>query len=95
MNLYRADIVQSLAGHDKGEFFFVMDLDDRWVYLANGKDRTAERPKRKNRKHVRKASRIDSLVVSKIHSGDKVLNSELRRTLAVYRQIESHNQGGI
>ena len=94
MNLYRADIVQSLAGHDKGEYFFVMDLDDRWVYLANGKERTAERPKRKSRKHVRKASRIDSLVVSKIHSGDKVLNSELRRTLASFRQTECHNQGG-
>ena len=89
MNLYKADIVQSLAGHDKGDYFFVMDITEEHVFLADGKTRTTEHPKRKNRKHVRKAARIDSLVVSKIHSGDKVLNSELRRTLAEYRQSQS------
>ncbi len=94
MNLYRADIVQSLSGRDKGEYFFVMGLADGYVLISNGKDRTVEHPKRKNPRHVRKAARIDSLVVSKIHSGDKVLNSELRRALAAFRQSESHNQGG-
>jgi ribosomal protein L14E/L6E/L27E len=94
MNLHKADIVQSLAGHDKGEYFFVMDLTEEAVLIADGKRRTSERPKRKNRKHVRKAARIDSLVVSKIHSGDKVLNSELRKALAEFRQSASHNQGG-
>ena len=89
MNLYKADIVQSLAGHDKGDYFFVMDITEDHVFLADGRTRTAEHPKRKNRKHVRKAARIDSLVVSKIHSGDKVLNSELRRTLAEIRQSQS------
>ena len=94
MNLHKADIVLSLAGHDKGRYFFVMDLTEDSVYLADGKTRTSELPKRKNRKHVRKAARIDSLVARKIHSGDKVLNSELRRGLAAFRQTASHNQGG-
>ena len=94
MNLYRADIVQSLAGHDRGEYFFVMDVTEQYVLLANGKDRTAEKPKRKNCRHVRKVARIDSLVVRKIHSGDKVLNSELRSALAAFRQTAGHNQGG-
>lgn len=94
MNLYRADIVQSLAGHDQGEYFFVMEVAEQYVLLANGKDRTAEHPKRKNRKHVRKVARIDSLVVRKIHSGDKVLNSELRSALAAFRRTAGHNQGG-
>lgn len=89
MNLYKADIVQSLAGRDKDDYFVVMDIADNKVFLADGKTRTAEHPKRKNCKHVRKAARIDSLVVSKIHSGDKVLNSELRRMLAEFRQSQS------
>ena len=94
MNLHKADFVLSLAGHDKGRYFFVMDLEEDYVLLSDGRERTLEHPKRKNRKHVRKAARIDSLVADKIHSGDKVLNSELRRALAGYRQTESHNQGG-
>ena len=94
MNLYKADIVLATAGRDRGQYFFVMDITDDSVLIADGKHRTAEKPKCKNRKHVRKAARIDSLVVSKIHSGDKVLNSELRKALAAFRQPESHNQGG-
>lgn len=94
MNLHKADIVLATAGRDRGRYFFVMDLTENSVLLADGKRRTAEKPKRKNRRHVRKAARIDSLVVRKIHSGDKVLNSELRKELAVFRQSESHNQGG-
>ena len=36
--------------------------------------------------HLRFAARIDSNVASKIRNGDKVLNSELRRDLAIYGQ---------
>ena len=95
MNLYKADIVLSLAGHDRGEYFFVMDVAEGYVLLANGKDRTVEQPKRKNLRHVRKVARIDSLVASKIHSGGTVLNSELRSALAAFRREASHNQGGF
>ena len=42
-----------------------------------------EKPKRKKRKHVELLPRRDSRVADKIRSGDKVLNSELRRELAV------------
>ena len=54
-----------------------------------------ENPKRKKLKHVRKVSRTDSRVAQKLLSGDKVLNSELRRDLAVFgQQFNSQNQGG-
>ena len=89
MDISKSDIIESLAGRDKGKFFYVIDTEDNYVFLADGKGRKLENPKRKKLKHVRKAARIDSLVVSKIHSGDKVLNSELRRTLAEYRQSQS------
>ena len=46
--------------------------------------------------HVRKVSQTDSRVAEKIRNGDKVLNSELRRELAVFGQkFESQNQGGL
>lgn len=96
MEISRADVVVSLAGRDKGQLFFVLDTDDLFVYIADGKGRRLEQPKRKKRKHVRKLPQIDTRVAEKIRNGDKVLNSELRRELAAYGQkFNSQNQGVI
>ena len=95
MNICKADIVVSLAGRDQGQLMFVVDLDDQYAVLANGRSRKLENPKRKKLKHLRFAARIDSTVSRKLLSGDKVLNSELRRDLAIYGQeFNSQNQGG-
>ena len=77
-----ADVVQATAGRDLGKCFFVIKTENEYLLLANGKDRTLEKPKRKKRKHVRKVLRPETRVAEKISSGDKVLNSELRRDLA-------------
>ena len=86
MELSKSDVVLSLAGRDQGMLFFVVDTDGVYVSLVNGKERKLENPKRKKLKHLRFAARIDSNVASKIFNGDKVLNSELRRDLAIYGQ---------
>ena len=83
-NLNISDVVVSTAGHDQGEIFYVISTDDQFLYLANGKDRTLDKPKRKKRKHVQKVLRSETRVAQKIASGDKVLNSELRRDLAFH-----------
>ena len=96
MEISRADVVVSLAGRDKGQLYFVLDTDDLFVYIADGKGRRLEQPKRKKRKHVRKLPQTDTRVAEKIRNGDKVLNSELRRELAAYGQkFNSQNQGVI
>jgi len=95
MEISKADIVLSLAGHDRDQYFFVADTDGVWAWLADGKGRKLEKPKRKKLKHVRFVSRTDSRVAEKLRSGDKVLNSELRRELAAFGQkFNSQNQGG-
>lgn len=86
MNISKGDLVLSLAGRDKDKLFYVLDADETYAYLVDGKVRKLENPKRKKRKHVRFAARIDSNVAQKLIRGDKVLNSELRRDLAVNSQ---------
>ena len=86
MDISKADIIVSMAGRDKGGLFYVLRVEDGYAYLVNGKQRTMENPKRKKLKHLRFAARIDSNVASKIFNGDKVLNSELRRDLALNGQ---------
>ena len=90
-----SDVVMTTAGRDAGQWFYVIDADPVFLLLANGKDRTLEKPKRKKRKHVHKVLRSETRVAEKIRSGDKVLNGELRRDLAfLARQMQDTNLGG-
>ena len=90
-----ADVVVSTAGRDAGNLFYVLESDETWLTLVNGKDRTIEKPKRKKRKHTSKVLRSETRVAEKIRSGDKVLNSELRRDLAyISQKMQSNNLGG-
>ena len=94
-NIHISDVVVSTAGHDQGEIFYVIGMDDQYLYLANGKDRSLDKPKRKKRKHVQKVLRSETRVAAKIISGDKVLNSELRRDLAFHaKEMQANNLGG-
>lgn len=81
-NINISDVVVSTAGRDTGEWFYVIAEDPIYLYLANGKDRSLDKPKRKKRKHVQKVLRSETRVAAKILNGDKVLNGELRRDLA-------------
>ena len=90
-----ADVVVSTAGRDQGKLFYVIGTDPVYLTLANGKDRTLEKPKRKKRKHIQKVLRSETRVADKLRNGDKVLNSELRRDLAYHsREMQGNNLGG-
>jgi ribosomal protein L14E/L6E/L27E len=45
-------LATSKAGHDKDSVYVIIREDGEYIYVADGKSRTVERPKRKNRKHV-------------------------------------------
>ena len=95
MEIDKSSLVVSKAGRDQGQLFYVIDADEQYVYLADGKSRRLEKPKRKKRKHIEQIPRTESRIAEKIRNGEKVLNSELRRELAVIGQtFNSQNQGG-
>ena len=93
-NIHISDVVVSTAGRDTGDWFYVIAEDPIYLFLANGKDRTLDRPKRKKRKHVQKVLRPETRVADKLRRGDKVLNGELRRDLAFLAKDASDNLGG-
>ncbi|MEZ3487623.1 MAG: KOW domain-containing RNA-binding protein [Lachnospiraceae bacterium] len=45
-------LARSKAGHDAGKIYVIIDVDDTYVYLADGHIRTLDRPKKKKKKHV-------------------------------------------
>ncbi|MCI8602429.1 MAG: hypothetical protein HFE45_12730 [Oscillospiraceae bacterium] len=51
MGLTVGMVVRNRNGHDKG-FFVVVKIGGGFVYIANGRSRLLEKPKKKNPKHL-------------------------------------------
>ncbi|MBD5147953.1 MAG: hypothetical protein HDT19_04100 [Oscillibacter sp.] len=94
MEIAKANIVRSNAGRDKGKLFFVLAVEGEYLLLADGKSRKAESPKRKKRRHVLFVEESSTRLAEKIKSGEKITNSELRRTLAACREETIPDQEG-
>ena len=58
-------LVRSLAGHDKGTYYIIVREDARYVYLADGRTKTAAKPKRKKRKHVQFSHKWDEALAAR------------------------------
>ena len=94
MEIQKSDIVRSAAGRDKGKLFVVLGVEGEFLLLADGKCRKVESPKRKKRRHVLFVASEQTRLSDKIKSEEKVTNSELRRTLAGYRDEVQPDQEG-
>lgn len=70
-------VVRSLAGHDKTQLFVILDADDEYVYLADGRLRCVDKPKRKKRKHVQQTNYIDEAICQ----SERIEDSSIRKLL--------------
>lgn len=52
MDIVKGSVVKSKAGHDKDSFLVVVNFDEKWYYICDGKHHKLENPKRKNPKHL-------------------------------------------
>jgi len=81
-------IVRSLAGHDKGEAFCVVRLEEPYLLLCDGKRRRQENPKRKKRIHVSPAQEFDHPTLQKLARQEPVTDKDIRKALAAFRAKE-------
>ncbi len=68
------NVVISKSGRDKGVFFVVVEICEGFVYLADGKLRKLEKPKKKNQKHLQRTNMF--LKIDEI-TGNRMLNKML------------------
>ena len=88
--IYTGDVVISLAGRDKGEYFLVIGKKENRVFLVNGKSRKVTRPKIKNVKHVQSvlSEELKSLA-ERINDGFCTGNERVRREIKTAVQIKT------
>lgn len=79
---------RSVAGHDKGEIYVIIDEDDGFVILSDGRLKPIESPKKKNRKHIQIIKRENASICEKIINGDKDTNEAIKRAIKLYKREE-------
>ena len=75
-------LARSKAGHDKDEVFVVTGESTDRVALADGKGRTLERPKMKNRLHVQLIRHLPEETLTQLEGIRK--DEDVRRILKAY-----------
>ena len=73
------DLARSKAGHDKNRIYVIINEDSEYVYLADGKIRTVDNPKRKKKKHIQ-------MIQNKINKTQMTRNEEIKRTVKMYKE---------
>ena len=73
----------SKAGHDKGNVYFIIREDQEYVYLVDGKLRTLDNPKKKNKKHIQIIKDNRHLTLS-IEEKEQISNEAIKRAIKEY-----------
>ena len=79
-------VVKSLRGRDEG-FFVVVGVKDGYVWIADGRRRKVETPKRKNPKHLQRTAMVFDEEQIKTNNG-------LKRLLRPYEERRHNETGG-
>ena len=59
VNRFRAgQMALSDAGHDRGKLYVILEVQGESVLVADGLNKTVEKPKKKNIRHVRRMNYI-------------------------------------
>ena len=88
-----SDVVFSLAGHDKGREYVVLNTDSSNALIVDGKTRKLTNPKRKSLKHLCLGKMGSTELFGAISTG-KATDSAIRKELAKYRSEAGMTEEG-
>ncbi len=74
-------VVLSKAGKDSGSFYVILQEEDDFAYIADGKLRKVEKPKRKRKKHLAPTKTV-------LGYEDCETNSKLRAALSKFNETD-------
>ena len=78
MNKYIGCFATSIAGHDHKNIYVIIDADDEYVYLVDGKIRKVNNPKKKKLKHVQLIKRTDDTITGRINNNVALSNEDIK-----------------
>ena len=85
-DVMRGMLAVSKAGHDKGRIYMIVDHDETFVYLCDGRLKSADKPKKKKYKHIQIIKMISEEVDSCFEKGKRPDDSMIRKTIAAFEK---------
>ena len=85
-NLTIGTIVKSIAGHDKNNLFVIINVENEYVYLVDGKCRPLSKPKKKKVKHVQyiaDSKAFEELAQARSNLLDAHIRKLIRKTMVM------------
>ncbi|MBQ8278819.1 MAG: KOW domain-containing RNA-binding protein [Roseburia sp.] len=84
------EFAKSLSGHDKNQYYFVLQKEAEFFLLVNGTNRPLEKPKRKNEKHVQIIKKLPAEIEQILAKEQS--NLTIKRAIQNYEKSVSHKQ---
>ena len=78
-------LVESRAGHDKGELYIITGITDGYVALSDGRLKPVDHPKQKKPMHIAKKADIPALLAEKLTQGMPLTNEDIKRVIKLWR----------
>ncbi len=79
-------LAKSLAGHDKGNIYVVIQEDEKFLILANGTTKPVDKPKKKKRIHLQIIKNISSDILEEIGEVKSMDDLSIKRILKIYNR---------
>ena len=80
MKLKTGSVVRADAGRDCNSFFVVISVEENYCFIADGKSRKLDKPKRKNIKHICPTNSMIDL--------NNITDKKLRTALKAFNEKE-------
>lgn len=74
------NVVEALAGKEKGQLFVIVKLDDKYAYLSDGKRLRKDKPKKKSLKHIKLVCQ-EALSEGSVMDNNQRVNALIRKFL--------------
>ena len=75
----------SRSGHDKDSLYVIIKEEANLVYLADGKLKPIEKPKKKNRKHIQIIKNLPK-EITEVFTQENFRNEEIKRAIKLYQK---------
>lgn len=89
MELKEGKLVISKAGHDKGEIYVLESMEEKYVFLINGRKYTSLHPKKKNLRHIQPIDKDYRDVITnagKKHKRELFNNEDTALAIKLYKK---------
>ena len=81
--LVKGMYARSLAGHDKGKLYIIIEADEAYVYLSDGRLRPLDKLKKKKLRHIQTDYGVSAVLQERMGEQLPIRDEDIRKAIKV------------